>query len=119
MTQKDLTKCDTGCRLLTIPLHEYITEWLKRPNMVKLYKNKKELFSGKVKFEVINNEDINAIIDIKMSTLSTEQQRSLFDALALKSVPFHIHLYHNNWNGIVIDGANVEAQQMLASFTRL
>ena len=119
MTQKDLTKCDTGCRLLTIPLHEYITEWLKRPNMVKLYKNKKELFSGKVKFEVINNEDINAIIDIKMSTLSTEQQRSLFDALALKSVPFNIHLYHNNWNGIVIDGANVEAQQMLASFTRL
>ena len=97
-------------------------EWLKKPSFVRLYKNKNEILSGTVKFEVDHNGEPNAIIDLKK--ISVEQEQELLKAFSIKSVPFIIVFYSSNFNGLFLGESIQEALEdeqidVLASFERL
>ena len=114
MTAKIFNNCE-GCHLLTISLPEYKIDWLKRPNFVKLYKNKNEILFGTVKFEVDHSGEPNAIIDLKKT--SVDQESQLLKAFSIQSVPFRIVFYRSNFNGLFL--GEDEQIDVLASFERL
>ena len=121
MTAQIFHNCES-CHLLKISLPEYKTEWLKKPSFVRLYKNKNEILSGTVKFEVDHNGEPNAIIDWKK--ISVEHEQELLKAFSIKSVPFIIVFYSSNFNGLFLGESIQEALEdeqidVLASFERL
>ena len=91
MTKNHFITCNDDCHLLRIPLPEFRTKWLKRPNFVKLSKREKKLFSGPVTY--INDGEIHAVINLKM-TSSLEEEKLLLNAFLIKSLPFTITFYH-------------------------
>ena len=82
-------------RFLTIPFPEFDFQWVKRPNVVKLYKNESLVFTGVIAFKKGDGGGTYGIINLTNAT-STEKQSLLFDALALKTIPFGIRLFHEN-----------------------
>ena len=78
---------------------------LNRPTLVKLFKNEIEVFYGNVRFEEEKNGEVNAIIDLADSE-SSHQNRLLYDALALKSIPFSIRFFYKG-KGVHIFQASV------------
>ena len=86
LTPNDLAMPNGEQKFLTIPLPEYNFQWVKRPNLVMLYKNESIVFTGSVTFKKEDGGATTAIIDLT-NLATAEEQSLLFDALALKTIP--------------------------------
>ena len=99
LTANDLSK---DHHFLTIPFPEFDFKWLKRPNIVKLYKGESLVFTGNITFKEGDGGETNGIIDLTNPS-EHEKQTVLLDALALKTFPFNIKLFYgeNGKNQII------------------
>ena len=102
LTANDLSKENSSHHFLTISFPEFDFKWLKRPNIVKLYKGESLVFTGNITFKEEDGDETNGIVDLTNPS-GNEKQTVLLDALALKTFPFNIKLFYgeNGKNQII------------------